>query len=333
MRNINVGLVSFDSLGDSLMYLLMAENIRLNGLEITLYSNVAYQLKAWLPKLTIKKVPNEDKFEAILAQHDLAIVSPPKFLRAKLTDDTINKIREKWVLICHHAPSTWVYDHSERLKQILPLELIKKLHKLPSCSGSIRHKRFDKESVVDITLDFMQNKMGIKVLSKVVSITAPPQLIFRQNTKRIIVSPDSAWQEKKDWWPNSFLKLCKLLRKRGYHPVIVVAPENHSTWTQLVQNEFEVPLFSDLALLAEYIYESGALIANDSGNGHLASLLGIPVVTIYRKRNQFFHWRPGWGKTIVVTPWMQFPFLNESLWRYFISPKRVFNHLKLIYAD
>jgi heptosyltransferase-3 len=333
MRNVNVGFVSYDSLGDSLIYLLMADNLRLNGLEITFYSNVAHQLKVWLPELTIKKLPDQELFETTLAQHDLAIVSPPVFLREKLTDDIVKKIREKWVLICHNAPNAWVYDHTERLKQILPAELMEQLVKLPSCGGAIRYKRFDKENVVDITLDFMANKMGLKYLSREISIAPPAHLNFRRNTKRIIVSPDSAWPEKKDWCSSAFIRLCRLLRKRGYQPIIVVAPQNHFIWTQLVNNEFEIPLFKNLGMLAEYVYESGLLIANDSGNGHLASMLGIPVVTIYRKSNQFFHWRPSWGKAVVVTPWMRLPFFNESLWRLFISPTRVLKHLKTIYED
>ena len=71
----------------------------------------------------------------------------------------------------------------------------------------------------------------------------------------------------------------------------------------------------DIGTLTAFIYESGALIANDSGNSHLASFLGVPVVTIYRKDNRHFHWRPDWGPCQVVAPWLTIhwrPFIRIS---------------------
>lgn len=326
-------MVSFDSLGDSLIYLMMAENLRLNGFDVTFYSDIANQLRAWLPQLQIMPLPRSADLDAELEVYDLAIVSPPQCVREKLSDETLNVIRKKWVLICHKAPDSWKYDHTQRLKANLPPEIFEQLGALPRCSGAIRYRRFKYENIVDIALYYMQERMGLKQIVKNVALNVPEHLQYRRYVKRIIVSPDSAWPEKKDWPASSFLQLCHLLRKRGYSPVIVVAPRNHAIWAAKANNEFEVPMFNDIGGLAAYIYESGAVIANDSGNGHLASFLGIPVVTIYRKTNRNFHWRPGWGKTTVVTPVMTLPWLGKSIWRPFITPRRVFKHLQEIHAD
>lgn len=333
MRKAKIGMVSFDSLGDSLVYLLIAENLRLNDFDISLYSNIAYQIRDWIPQLHILPLPAPDDFDAELDVYDLAIVSPPQFLREKLSDEVLNDIRQKWVLLCHRAPDSWKYDHTERLKASLPPGVFKQLGSLPRCSGAIRYKRFERESVVDIALHFMRERMALNKVVRNVALTIPPHLQYRRYTKRIIVSPDSAWPEKKDWSASSFLQLCRLLRRQGFSPVIVVAPSNHTSWVARANNEFEVPVFNDIGDLAAYIYESGALIVNDSGNGHLASFLGIPVVTIYRKYNRNFHWRPGWGKTTVVTPIMTLPWRGQSIWRPFITPKRVLKHLQAIYAN
>lgn len=47
-----------------------------------------------------------------------------------------------------------------------------------------------------------------------------------------------------------------------------------------------------MAELASFIFESGTIVANDSGNGHLAPFLGVPSITICRKRNPYFFGGP-----------------------------------------
>ena len=48
-----IALVAFSSLGDGLIYLMMAENLRLNGFAVTYFGNIGYQLRAWLPQFEI----------------------------------------------------------------------------------------------------------------------------------------------------------------------------------------------------------------------------------------------------------------------------------------
>ncbi|MDQ5942536.1 MAG: hypothetical protein QG572_1352 [Pseudomonadota bacterium] len=45
-----IALVAFSSLGDGLIYLMMAENLRLNGFSVTYFGNIGHQLRAWLPQ-------------------------------------------------------------------------------------------------------------------------------------------------------------------------------------------------------------------------------------------------------------------------------------------
>jgi hypothetical protein len=52
-----IALVSFDSLGDSLIYLMMADNLQRNGFNVTHYGDVAYQMRDWLPQLDIRPYP------------------------------------------------------------------------------------------------------------------------------------------------------------------------------------------------------------------------------------------------------------------------------------
>lgn len=322
--------VSFNSLGDSLIYVLMAENFRRNGYAVTLFGNVAYQLRQWLPQLNIKPYPAEADFERVLDDYPFVIISPPDFMRRKLHGELLERLRQKWLMICQRAPKDWHYDPNKRLETELSVSDKPQFSRLASASNSIRYRSFKSESVVEITLDYLKHQMGLKQVSARVVLTPPAGLQFRKFTHRIIVSPDSAWPEKKDWTPKKFMKLCRLLVMRGFEPVIVVAPANHQKWQIINAGRYLMPQFDTIADLAAFIYESAAVIANDSGNGHLASFLNIPIVTIYRKRNPLYHWRPGWGIGMVVCPTIVLPGMKAPIWRPFISPQKILNALQLL---
>lgn len=329
-KKAKIALVSFDSLGDGLIYLMMAENLHRNHFDVTCYGNIACQLKNWMPQLALKAYPSPENLNAELEVYDLVIMSPPQWLRNQMTNELTQEMRQKWLLICQKAPSSWYFDHKQRLKNSLPAALFQQLADLVDCSGSIRFKAFTNESVVQMTLTFMQEKMHLNQVDKWVSLTPPLGLQYRRFKNRIIISPDSAGPEKKNWTPIRFLELCRQLRQLGHSPVIVVAPSNHDQWLNLAKGAFEVPLFNDIADLAAYIYESGAVIANDSGNGHLASFLNVPVLTVYRKRNQYFHWRPDWANANVVCPTITIPWFGEIIWKPFVRSKNIIRQLNKI---
>jgi hypothetical protein len=325
-----IALVAFSSLGDGLIYLMMAENLRLNGFAVTYFGNIGYQLRTWLPQFEIRPYPAPEEMDAALAGFDLVIMSPPQFLRDHMDPATTDAMRRKWLLICQKAPADWRFDLTVAKHAALPADTFSALQGLLDCGGSMRDRDYTTESVVDITLEYMRRRMGFANLTRTVALTPPPALQRCRNPRRIVVSPDSAWPQKKDWPPRAFLKLCRLLQSQGDEPKIVVAPANHERWRKMPGNSFETPVFHDIGELAAYLYESGAVIANDSGNGHLASLLGVPVVTIYRKKNPKFHWRPDWAPTKVVCPRLTLPGFRGEIWKPFIGVDDVVAALRAV---
>jgi hypothetical protein len=339
-----IALVSFDSLGDSLIYLMVADNLRRNGFRVTLYGSVAHQMREWLPQLDIRPYPLSptiEGMEAELETYDLAIVSPPSFLRARMDEAVTARLREKWLLVCQKAPENWRFGATERLRGKLAPEKIQRLAKLYAANGSIRFKPFRDESVVEMMCAWLREELHLENVTKTPALQSPAELSFRKYPRRIVVSPDSAGPEKKDWRPVSFLALCRRLKARGFCPEIVVAPKHHAKWIEMTGNEFPAPRFDMIGALCAYLYESGCVVANDSGNGHLASFLGIPVVTIYRKPNPRFHWRPDFAPPIsacggkspagrlpstghaVVCPPFAFFGGKTWLWKYLVRPARV----------
>lgn len=324
--------VAYNSLGDSLLHIMIAENLQRNGYPVTLFGDVAYHLRDWLPQLEIFPYPAEAEMEAVLDRYPFVIMVPPSFFRKYLHGELLERLRQKWLLICQKAPKEWHVDVSKQ--NAVPIELCwQRFARLSRASASIRYRKFETESVVEITLDYLREQMGLSNVSSQVALRPPEGLQHRKFRHRIVVSPDSAWPEKKDWTPRRFMKLCRLLVARGYEPIIVVAPKNHQTWRGINSGRYLMPQFATITELAAFIYESGAVIANDSGNGHLASFLDVPVVTIYRKRNPMFHWRPAWRNGVVVCPKLVLPWVNGPVWRPFISPQSVVSALQSLLQD
>ncbi|TRO44483.1 hypothetical protein EQ831_04055 [Pseudomonas sp. ALS1279] len=83
-----------------------------------------------------------------------------------------------------------------------------------------------------------------------------------------------------------------------------------------------IPHFSNVRELAAYLYESGYIIGSDSGVGLLAAALGVPALTVYRKRRDGFCWRPGWGHNAVVRPSVSIGAMRDA-WIYSLSVGRV----------
>ena len=323
-----IALVAFSSLGDGLLYLMVAYNLRLNGYNVTYFGDIANQFRDWFPMLDIQPYPPPSLFDEAFNDFDLVIMSPPQFVRDRLDACTLEQMKQKWLLVCLRAPETWHFDHWMRLRNRCSPEVFDELKPLLCGGGAIRYRKFRDESVVDITLDFLRTQMRLQRTEREVPFKAPEGLTHRKYPRRIVVSPDSANPEKKDWAPASFLKLCDALAARAYEPVIVVAPAKHAEWSSKVSRRYPTPCFQDINALASFIYESGAVIANDSGNGHLASFLGVPVITIYRNNNPLFHWRPGWGEGKVIGPWLRIPWFGRALWSPFVRQSSIISALE-----
>ncbi len=132
---------------------------------------------------------------------------------------------------------------------------------------------------------------------------APPNLIHRKYSSRVAIHASSG-DPHRNW--DKFDQVANLLRSSGLAP------------------EF-LPQFPTLEELTSFIYESGYFIGNDSGPGHIASLLKIPHLIIGKEEKHLRHWRPGWGYGGVVVPpkWLtNFKFLRNR-WKRFITTKSV----------
>lgn len=320
-----IALVAYDSLGDGLIYLMMAENLRLNGFDVTYFGGRISGLAGWFPQLSIKPYPDGPITGWQLDTFDLALCSPPSFIRQTSTSAELRKLAERYVLVClgRRFSESWRVDHRQRIEMALPPEKSQRLRRLAASSGNIRRRRSSSSSVVQATVDFMKDTMGLERISSGVTPHVPPGMVHRRYRARVVLCPDSAEPTRKDWTPSRILDLAARLKSKGLDPKIVASPENIAMWRDLSMGLCESPALDSVEALAGYLYESGVVVASDSGSGHLASFLGVPTVTIYRRKNRRFAWRPGWAPGVVVCPILTLSIGKMHIWRPFISTAQV----------
>lgn len=320
-----IALVSYDSLGDGLVYLMMAENLRLNGFDVTYYGTRISQLADWVPQLKVRPYPLMCDMESEFGDFDLVLYSPPSFVRHTLTDAEMRQLAQRYVMLCvsRSFSGSWRVDHRQRIGQALPPRKSRQLQRLAGCSGRIGRRKASRETVVQTALAFMKNSMGLERVTPDVSLHAPAGLEHRRYRNRVVICPDSAEPERKDWTPSRVVDLAARLKARGLDPKIVGCPQNIDMWRRMSSGVCESPALPSTEALAAYLYESAVVVGSDSGSGHLASFLRIPTVTIHRRMNRTFAWRPGWGPGVVVCPVITLSVMKTHVWRPFIPTAKI----------
>lgn len=155
-------------------------------------------------------------------------------------------------------------------------------------------------------------------------IVIPEGLKWRNNEKRVVIHPTSA-EINKNWLPSRFLKLAGRLAEAGFEVVFIMSVPERPAWEPVISDLFPLIGFDTLDDCAKYMYESGYFIGNDSGGGHLASNLNIPVLSIHGRKSKAGDWQPGWGHVEVVSPRLNLigSRLRQQYWKYFLSVSAV----------
>jgi ADP-heptose:LPS heptosyltransferase len=117
-----------------------------------------------------------------------------------------------------------------------------------------------------------------------------------------VVHPGSGGRRK--IWPfDRFLEIIRFLAGKGYSGAVVTGEVEGFLEARLAEIDLPLdwrrlrsPTISDLALL---LSETAIYLGNDSGVTHLAAVLGIPGLAVFRKEFSSV-WRPG-GKIEVIS--------------------------------
>jgi hypothetical protein len=290
-------------LGDGLLFLVIAQNLKIEGYEVTLFHNSLFEMKKWFPNILFSSYPSKIVIGEFLSKFDKIIIN---------ADNTeINKS------ICFFAKNN-LPDLSYLL---FPT----------TCKGKNLPGDFLfnwKKTMVENLTDFCSNKLHCKNISRSNGVVPDKNLSYRKNLMRIIIHPTRKSSMLK-WPKEKFLCLANKLKINGYEVVFILSEKEMEEWGWIKNYGFSVPYFSSLIELSSYIYESGYMIGSDSGIGHLSSCLKIPTLTIFSSRRKAYFWRPDWylGERVFPAKWIincKGLRLREKFWDKNISVKKVF---------
>ena len=326
MGQLKIALIPLQRLGDGVISLVMANNLNNNDYIVTLFHDFMHDLDDWFD-FTVKEYPEHEKMEVILDSYDIVMMDMciPYVLSKSVAEQEL--LSKKYIFYAvGRMQDEFIHDHSQRLIARLGNTAQPLIKHIAKGCRTIKYDRND--SMVDNMTHYCQRTLHLKQVSNKTGIKIPDYLQVRKFNKRVIIAPTSSL-EKKNWGEKKFILLARLLKQKGYHPVFAVSNNEWPQWHKIINGEFDLPKFDKIKFFAEYLYESLAFIGNDSGGGHVASLMGIPVLTIVtspRKLN--FKWRPGWGTNVIVAPRFTFKFMGKRHWHPFLSVQKVFNQFE-----
>jgi len=294
-------------LGDALIFLVIAQNLKNEGYEVDVYHEITVQLQPWFHHFFLRSYPKNDEIRKCLEAYDLIIINKDEREISQQIAEEAKELKPDncWIL----CPTT--------------------------CKGKkiLGDFQFDiRKSMVENLQNFCRDKLACKNVVFLNGIFPLKELKYRQCPSRIIIHPTST-SKKRNWPKVKFLALAKILKNKGYTVAFIVSEQERSIWQDALNQGYLVPSFASLQDLAAYVYESGYMIGNDSGIGHLASCLKIPTLTIFASRRKRLLWQPGWFlNEKVAAPWWVINIkgfrLREKKWHVFISVGKLYNVFK-----
>lgn len=302
-----------NGLGDGVNSLVLSNNLHLNGWKVVTYQNIMGSMKNWFPQLNVRPYPSLSELPFILNSSD-------------------------FFFVVHNDTDPFIQQLIQEGKRRFP-DQVKVIYLYPS--KNIVNEPYYRDCLTDPCLPVAENLrlfcekiLHLPKITKSNGFIPPTGLISRKYPKRVAVHPTST-RVTRNWPKEKFIALSNHLKTRGYNPVLI--PGTKNGWEGL---GIDVALFPTLDALARYLYESGFLIGNDSGLGHLASALGLPTLTFCRRKTWANMWAPSFQKGVVVTPNSWIPNirglrLRDRHWKKFITvgkAKRAFDRLASLSA-
>lgn len=290
-------------LGDGLIALVLANNLHLNGKKVTTFHPFLENLQEWFPHLPVRSFPSQTDLAAVLKgfDHFFLIYEKSPWMQSILTHCQRHCLKSTTILNpIATANRDYLYWEQGRF------------------NGT--------RSFAENLYAFCKDVLKFTVVTKSNGIVLPDHVQPRRFKNRIIFHPTSS-RAGKNWSREKYLKLATQLSMQGFHPSFLLTQEERQGWEL---DGLDVPVFTELSKMAAFICESGYMIGNDSGIGHLASCLGLPTVTICRSEQSGRFWRPAWAPGKLITPFQWIPNLKgfrlrDRYWKTWISVRRVRN--------
>ncbi len=312
--NKTVAIIPYPALGDTTIYLRLAQALFSAGSSVTVFSDAlspAADLFDWIAVRPLTPC----QIDEIASGHDLIIgdIKVKEILAYNSSTGGLAKIPNFVAVTIKAFPD---------LPQPLPIP-----EWAAAQLGRSPHQSFCPGQQFGSTMVEWVDRYAWETLG-IPAAEAPPPVKTPDNWKpdqdscrRVLIFPTTL-KPSKDYSTRGFKRLSALLEKDGWKVEIVCMPHETVELTRIFGRQ-RIQTFQSLRSLVLHILQSKAVISNDSGGGHLASMLGVPTFTITKKREDFV-WRPGFSdKGQVISPVFTVKWFTGRIWRPFIPLQRI----------
>lgn len=302
---VSVALVPCPALGDTTLFLRLAWRLQAAGAEVSLASTSLASIREYLPGLEI--VGGTPDVAGLAERNDLVICAIDWQLEVLLSNVAY--------LAGKKLPRGFRPEQQ-------PVSLLG--HRIAGAHNVIcRDPKAGKSMVQWIDL-YAEQILGLDLAQPIAGLQAMP-VPPADAERRVAIFPTTP-HASKNFSPSGFRRLASRLAARGWQTEIVGVPSE----LQALVAQYpgcSVRAFDDLKGLVDFLRTCSVVISNDSGGGHLGSLMGLRTFTITRRRTDFT-WRPGFNEhSCVVNPVLSFKWLGKTVWRPFIPLRRIVNAL------
>jgi heptosyltransferase III len=316
----SIAVIAASGIGDAILLQVLTTFAKLKGDRLTLFHPQAQALTSLFPDLMIKPLQLKAAKE-LLAPFDLIFVQ----------NDHSAIAYEMDALRAKHALCPTVFIHPKRSK------LEKK--------GDIvfdTNVAFVTNLIQGASNFFPKIELSKNAVKNAFEIDTNPAIDTNavKNKKHTIALHPTSADPMRNWPLNKFVTLYKKLKEKGSSPYFIIKPDEQEPWKKAGVEAADLPLFNTLEDVKNKLTHANYLIGNDSGIGHLASLLGVKTVTISNNKKRVKVWRPDFSKGLIVTPWLLLPSfrsihlpLRERFWHHFVSVNSVLNALETLRRD
>ena len=326
-KNARLLFVPPGKLGDSLISLVIANNLVRAGFDVTVRGEFPHQLDQWLPGFKTGPNIDHDDYEKITRKYDLSIIDSqaPNLQRDGVDLRPILAAHSAFFSLAHYETSL----DGQFDPQTLPSRFQRTLQPLVPNHGLVRNHQDLRLSMVSHTVEFCRREMNLSNADSANGIKLRSEIQQNKDLakKLIVISPTSG-KLKKNWLPNRFIALADHLHQKGYSCVFTVTPSETPSWRRQLAGRFAVADTDSVSELATLLSKALAVVCNDSGTAHLASAVGASTICLISSRDRFFEWRPGWGHSTLIMPSIPVKSIF-NIWPYFISVRRVLDQVML----
>ena len=314
---MKVAVVPCLALGDTTLFLRLAWRLQAAAAQVTVVSASLSAVREYLPGLEIIGDSQPD-VTALAESNDLVICHIDWLIKA--SQDGVDLLSSSNVayLSGKKLPARFQLDQRDVL---IDGVLIPAAHNV-----ICRDPKAGKTMVQWIDL-YAEEVLGLDPAVPLVGFQSLPALAGDAGF-RIAIFPTTP-HAKKNYSSRGYRRLARSLVAKGWQVEFVGIPAERDV-LQAEYEGFTVHAFTDLKGLVDFLCNCAIVISNDSGGGHLGSLLGLRTFTITRRRLDFT-WRPGLNSlNQVINPLFTFKWMGKTVWRPFIPLNRVLREIPTV---